>query len=654
MDLGRWLIIVCFVMAWVSANDVRAQPLEGQGEIEIAPDSFVRGAPLPPWVRQVAAPSSKSSSPLVIRLHDTQFKVAPVPTVYVHKVIQANDSSMLGVIGQVQLQFVPQYQKLKLHSVRILRDDQVIDRSREVNARFLQREGRLEQGVYGGAITVALLLEDVRIGDSLQIEYSVEGQNPIFEGRFSDFAGWDQADPIELRRVSVLYPSGRALHWRMLGDFRSTRIQPKISEFRGERLIEFEEREIKGLSLEPFIPGDYFPARMMQFSEYGSWAEVSRWGMRLFETPTALPDEAVTQLSKLQQLPTVEARVAAALRWVQGEIRYFSVSLGESSHRPYPPTQVLSRRYGDCKDKTYLLVALLRELGIEADPVFASLRTPRTPAKLLPSPDAFDHVIARVVIKGRKYFLDATAPPQQGALDRIGPYIEGSEVLVAAPTTANLETVTPPGIRDLVLIELTENFVVKELGGAGTLDVRQVWRGNAADRIRLLLAQQSKEELRKLAMGNYERQYSGAALSGEPVFEDHSEKNTITFSASYNIPRLAQDVEKAWVLNYFPANLRGILNIPDKLNRNFPLMAQLSPYEARYQLNIEWPMSVSAIQDPSMQHVVGEQFDATVAKSFRGNKTQIAVSYSSRSAVVDPEQIALFSENVKRLSRNTS
>ena len=81
MDLGRWLIIVCFVMAWVSANDVRAQPLEGQGEIEIAPDSFVRGAPLPPWVRQVAAPSSKSSSPLVIRLHDTQFKVAPVPTV---------------------------------------------------------------------------------------------------------------------------------------------------------------------------------------------------------------------------------------------------------------------------------------------------------------------------------------------------------------------------------------------------------------------------------------------------------------------------------------------------------------------------------------------------------------------------------------------
>jgi len=55
-----------------------------------------------------------------------------------------------------------------------------------------------------------------------------------------------------------------------------------------------------------------------------------------------------------------------------------------------------------------------------------------------------------------------------------------------------------------------------------------------------------------------------------------------------------------------------------------------------------------------MQHVVGEQFDATVAKSFRGNKTQIAVSYSSRSAVVDPEQIALFSENVKRLSRNTS
>ena len=41
---------------------------------------------------------------------------------------------------------------------------------------------------------------------------------------------------------------------------------------------------------------------------------------------------------KLRALPTDEARIAAALEFVQSEIRYFSVSLGESSHRPASPS----------------------------------------------------------------------------------------------------------------------------------------------------------------------------------------------------------------------------------------------------------------------------------------------------------------------------
>ena len=649
--VGRFLAMLCLLLAGWSIADVMAEPVVDGAEINMSSDRFVRGAALPSWVRPLAPLPTKRLSPVVIRLHDTQFKMAPTPTVYVNKVIQANDASVLGAIGQIQLQIVPQYQKLSLHSVRLLRGDRVIDRTREVSVRFLQREGRLEQGVYGGTVTVAILLDDVRVGDSLEIQYSVEGQNPIFEGRFSDFAGWDQGDPIELRRVSVLHPSERALRWRLLGDFRPISIEPKVSDFKGERLVEFEERGIEGLTFEPFIPVDYLPARMIQFSEYADWAEVNRWAMRLFETPVALPEEAVQQVTRLRKLSSAEARIAAALRWVQGEIRYFSVSLGESSHRPYPPTQVLARRYGDCKDKTYLLVAMLRELGVEADPVFASLRAPKVPAKMLPAPDAFDHAIVRVRVNNRDYYLDPAAQPQSGALDRLGPYVEGSEVLVIAPSTKNLETVSQPGIRDLVQVELFEEFTVKEMGAAGTLQVKQVWHGNGADRIRLLIAQQTPEQLRKLAMGNYERQYNGAVLSGDPVFEDDLEINAITFKARYTIPKLTQEADKAWALGFFPANLRGIFNVPDKLVRSYPLAAQAVPYEARYQLNVDWPEAVSVLQDPSLQRVRGDQFEATVAKSFRGNKTQVTVSFSSRSAEVPAARVQQFSDDIKNLNK---
>ena len=64
-------------------------------------------------------------------------------------------------------------------------------------------------------------------------------------------------------------------------------------------------------------------------------------------------------------------------------------------------------------------------------------------------------------------------------------------------------------------VELFEEFTVKEMGAAGTLQVKQVWHGNGIKPVRLLIAQQTPEQLRKLAMGNYERQYNGAVLSGD-------------------------------------------------------------------------------------------------------------------------------------------
>ena len=64
-------------------------------------------------------------------------------------------------------------------------------------------------------------------------------------------------------------------------------------------------------------------------------------------------------------------RIATELANREGvEIRYYSVSLGESSHRPHTPAEVLRNRYGDCKDKSLLLVTILA-LGVA---VYFSIR----------------------------------------------------------------------------------------------------------------------------------------------------------------------------------------------------------------------------------------------------------------------------------------
>ena len=46
--------------------------------------------------------------------------------------------------------------------------------------------------------------------------------------------------------------------------------------------------------------------------------------------------------------------------------------MGTNSHQPTPASETLALRYGDCKDKTVLLISLLKALGVEAHPALVN------------------------------------------------------------------------------------------------------------------------------------------------------------------------------------------------------------------------------------------------------------------------------------------
>ncbi|MFZ8278353.1 transglutaminase domain-containing protein, partial [Staphylococcus aureus] len=80
---------------------------------------------------------------------------------------------------------------------------------------------------------------------------------------------------------------------------------------------------------------------------------------------------------------------------VQDEIRYLFEGMNGGNYVPQKPADTWTRRYGDCKAKTLLLLALLRAMDIEAEPVAASMNLSGLVAQRLPSAGAFDHVLVR-------------------------------------------------------------------------------------------------------------------------------------------------------------------------------------------------------------------------------------------------------------------
>ena len=97
---------------------------------------------------------------------------------------------------------------------------------------------------------------------------------------------------------------------------------------------------------------------------------------------------------------TNRQKADALLEYVQKEIRYTGLEIGLHSHAPNPPKVVLDRHFGDCKDKSLLLISVLGAVGIDAYPALVSSSLRVHVGEILPSPLAFDHVVVFAVIDG--------------------------------------------------------------------------------------------------------------------------------------------------------------------------------------------------------------------------------------------------------------
>lgn len=131
----------------------------------------------------------------------------------------------------------------------------------------------------------------------------------------------------------------------------------------------------------------------------------------LFERAAQLPAGSLLQAQIAQiraATPDPKARAGLALALVEDQIRYLFLAMNNGGLVPAAADQTWAHRYGDCKAKTVLLLALLHGLGIQAQPVAVSVAAGDGLDERLPSIGQFDHVLVEATIAGQTYWLDGT------------------------------------------------------------------------------------------------------------------------------------------------------------------------------------------------------------------------------------------------------
>ena len=129
-----------------------------------------------------------------------------------------------------------------------------------------------------------------------------------------------------------------------------------------------------------------------------NWSDLGAWFYNLArERRAATPaiQEKVSALTAAE--PTQLGKMRALAAFVQNDVRYVAIELGIGGHQPHPAGDVFTNRYGDCKDKSTLLSAMLKQLGIESNLV--AINTTRGSISAVTPPYlGFNHMILAIVL----------------------------------------------------------------------------------------------------------------------------------------------------------------------------------------------------------------------------------------------------------------
>jgi len=224
-------------------------------------------------------------------------------------------------------------------------------------------------------------------------------------------------------------PRERKLSFKLQGD-----VSHVLKEEGDLKIHSFTSKNVPPLRPEANSPPVTDLLRLVKVSTVPSWDYFSEWGRSLTSEVFEIDPKLERTLQRLiKDKQTLEQRLRAIYHFALTEIRYQQdYETFIAGVKPHPASVVLERGYGDCKDKSVLIIALMRRLGYKANLALVRTRASGEVQSEIPS-QQFNHAVIYLppqpgLSSKEGRFLDATA--ENLDIDALRPDIQGTLSLV--------------------------------------------------------------------------------------------------------------------------------------------------------------------------------------------------------------------------------
>lgn len=403
--------------------------------------------------------------------------------------------------------------------------------------------------------------------------------------------------PVQYNRLVLDAPASLPLQYKMqlLPD-----LKPARKEENGRVQIVFDQGPMEALEkVEENLPSDAPAYPSVSFSTGASWRKVAQVYGKTVDAQVALADVKSLTAGLIAGKKSREEKATAILQYVDREVRYTGVEFGVAALTPRTPAETLQRKYGDCKDKATLVVAMLRAAGIPSSVVLLNVGENQDIASDLPGISLFDHAI--VYIPGSpEIWIDAT--DEHARLGQL-PYVDQGRLALIVRDESDSLVRTPVGTSQDNLIVEKREFYLAENGPARVVETSEP-HGETESRYRSSYGDPANKDRAKELAAYMKAQYLADKLDRVEASNpsDISKQFTLVLE-SKSAKRGATDLESSaaairleGIFSRLPSSLQEREKEEDKKSvaaQDKPKKARTADYQLPEAFATEWQYKIA-------------------------------------------------------------
>ena len=413
----------------------------------------------------------------------------------------------------LSLDFLLPYFTVQAARLEVIKPDgTVVPVDVAANSRESIDNSQMQENIYDpNSRILRVNIPGLEIGDVVHAVTRTTIRRAIIPREFADSFLFEGPDYIRHVSCELRAPAAEPLkHFALRDQVNGTVTYATRPGSEGTVVYDWEINGVPRMYDEPAMPPHEMVLQRLLVSTLSDWRAVSRWYWQLSQPhlDAASPEMRATVDQLTAGAATDQGKINAIFHYVSQNIRYMGVTPEKDrpGFEPHDVQLTFAKKYGVCRDKAALLVALLRMAGQKAYPVLINVGSKLD--QEIPNPD-FNHAIVAVESSQGAYLL--MDPTDEHTRVLLPAYDDNQSYLVCRPEGEDLRTspVTPPD-ENMMQISTAANLAAD---GSLTATTEMSFDGVNDDAYRGAFAEMKPDDRRRFFESRLQRCIPGARLT---------------------------------------------------------------------------------------------------------------------------------------------